>query len=95
MGLVEGSPHENVFERRIELRTSSVLDWRDNQLHHPNSCGTRRANNANDRIRANGLVLVVNSSTLPCEYLEGFTRGPTERTIPHVWVQEQERYVLA
>jgi hypothetical protein len=25
-----------LFEARIELATSSVLDWRDNQLHHPN-----------------------------------------------------------
>ena len=25
-----------IFEARIELATSSVLDWRDNQLHHPN-----------------------------------------------------------
>ena len=28
---------KNLFEARIELATSSVLDWRDNQLHHPNS----------------------------------------------------------
>ena len=27
---------EKIFEARIELATSSVLDWRDNQLHHPN-----------------------------------------------------------
>src|SRR6185437_13685047 len=27
---------QKVFEARIELATSSVLDWRDNQLHHPN-----------------------------------------------------------
>ena len=30
-------PKQNIFEARIELATSSVLDWRDNQLHHPNS----------------------------------------------------------
>ena len=29
---------KKVFEARIELATSSVLDWRDNQLHHPNIC---------------------------------------------------------
>ena len=28
---------KKIFEARIELATSSVLDWRDNQLHHPNS----------------------------------------------------------
>ena len=27
---------KKIFEARIELATSSVLDWRDNQLHHPN-----------------------------------------------------------
>ena len=27
---------KKLFEARIELATSSVLDWRDNQLHHPN-----------------------------------------------------------
>ena len=26
-----------LFEPRIELGTFSVLDWRDNQLHHPNT----------------------------------------------------------
>ena len=27
---------KKLFEARIELATSSVADWRDNQLHHPN-----------------------------------------------------------
>ena len=34
---------KKVFEARIELATSSVLDWRDNQLHHPNTTQRRGA----------------------------------------------------
>ena len=34
---------KKVFEARIELATSSVLDWRDNQLHHPNTTVSKGA----------------------------------------------------
>ena len=35
--IITPAPNKNnIFEPRIELGTFSVLDWRDNQLHHPN-----------------------------------------------------------
>ena len=39
-----GMKNEKNIRAESRTRTSSVVDWRDNQLHHPNTAGGRRAN---------------------------------------------------